>query len=317
VRCVVCHTPIDGKHDHELLAKQRATRDCEACHEEDAPLIEKYVGKDDRSKWVTNPILFEDAYLPGAIRNRLVDGIILALFALTVLGALGHGLLRAIARARYPEPAFVVETTFLYPRGLRLWHWTNAALVIVLAATGLRLHFGGREDPLLTFETAFHVHNFAGAILVVVGILYFVQNARTRNQRQYLGPIQDGLSGIRRQARFYLYGIFRGEPHPYHASSEKKFNPLQQLAYAAVMYVVFPILVVSGIVLLFPQVLPEKIGGKPGVWWFATAHYLSAAAIIAFLLGHLYLATMGDRVSYLFAAMITGRHRSHVRRENQ
>lgn len=312
MRCVVCHAPLGSERDHEIVPGPQAARDCEACHAADAALVAKYAGEDDRRSWVTNPLLFEKAYVPGAVRNRLVDGVVLALFALTVAGALFHGLLRLAASARRRAEPFDVVTTPLYTRGLRLWHWANAALVVVLAATGLRLHFGGREKPLLTFEQAFDVHNVAGAALVLLTVVFFVRNARTGDTRQYLGPPQDGTAGLMRQARFYLVGIFRGEAHPYHASAERRFNPLQQVTYAAVMYVLLPVLVLSGVALLFPQILPERIGERPATWWLATAHYLAGAAVVAFLLGHLYLATTGDRPGDLLSAMVTGRHRRRV-----
>jgi thiosulfate reductase cytochrome b subunit len=179
------------------------------------------------------------------------------------------------------------------------------------------VHFGGKEDPILTFETAFHTHNLAGVLLVLAGLAYFFRNAVTRKARQYLRRPQDGMKGLIKQARFYLYGIFRGEPHPYHATPERKFNPLQQIAYAVVMYLISPVLIVTGVILLFPRMLPDKIGGLPGVWWFATIHYLSAAAVIVFLLAHVYLATMGDRIGYLMSAMFTGRHRHHVPKKEE
>ena len=72
-----------------------------------------------------------------------------------------------------------------------------------------------------------------------------------------------------------------------------------------------------GIVLLFPRMLPDKIFGLPGVWWFATIHYLCSAVLIVFLLGHLYLATMGDRIGYLLSAMITGWHKHHKKKEEE
>jgi len=312
MRCVVCHTPIEGDLDHQILPKEKATRSCDACHGENAPLVRKYVGEDDRSTWVTNPLVFEEAYLPGTVRHRLADGIILALFGLTLVGGLGHGLLRAATRRRKPAGSFDVVSTDMYPAGLRLWHWSNALLFLLLAITGLRMHFGGREDPILSFETAFNVHNMSGVVLVIGGILYFVMNAWTGNAGQYLRKPMDGMKGIVRQVRFYLFGIFRGEPHPYHSTPSRKFNPLQLVTYAGVMYALFPVLVLSGVVLLFPGAIPDRIGGKPGVFWVATIHYLSAAAGILFLLGHLYLATMGDRIGYLLSAMLTGRHRHHV-----
>ena len=320
MRCVVCHTPIDGRGDpgdrdqhHAILPAEQAIRDCEACHGEDAPLVLKYVGERERRGWITNPLVFEEAYLPGTVRNRLADAIVLALFALTLLGAVVHGVLRLRARAKYPEPPYSVESIFLYPVGVRVWHWTNATLMILLAITGMRLHFGGKRAPVISFELAFHIHNLAGALLVVLGLLYFFRNWRSGDARQYLGKPQEGFRGFVKQARFYVYGIFRGEEHPYHAEPKRRFNPLQQGAYAGVMYLLFPVLIVTGVLLLYPSTVPDRLWGKPGVWWFATAHYLSAAGIVAFVISHLYLITMGDRIGYLLTAMFTGWHKHHVR----
>lgn len=69
-----------------------------------------------------------------------------------------------------------------------------------------------------------------------------------------------------RQVMWYLNGIFRGEPHPYHAAPAKKFNPLQHLTYVCVMYVMYPLLLVSGVALLFPNGMPEGFLGRPGVF---------------------------------------------------
>lgn len=315
MRCIVCHAPLGSQHDHEIVAMAQATRRCEGCHSGNAAIVGKYLASDDRSGWVTNPVLFEKAYVPGAVRHRLVDAIIIGIFGMTVVGALGHWFLRARAAARRPEEPYELETSFIYPRGLRIWHWTNAALSVALAATGLRIHFGGREKPIMSFEEAFNIHNVAGVLLLATTVFFYVRNVVTGDMRQYLGKPEDGIRGLVKQVGYYLVGVFRGADHPYHASKERRFNPLQQMTYASIMYGLVPMIAVSGIVLLYPQEIPERIGDRPGPWWFATAHYLLGCGLIAFLLGHLYLATTGDRASYLYKGMIDGLHRRHVRKK--
>jgi len=315
MRCIVCHAPLGSEHDHEIVPKAQATRRCEACHSGKAALVGKYVAVDDRSGWVTNPVLFEHAYVPGAVRHRLVDAVIIGIFVLNVVGALGHWLARTLAAARRPKEPFEVEKSFIYPRGLRIWHWSNAVLCVALAITGLRIHFGGREKPILSFEQAFNIHNVAGVLFVATTIVFFVRNVVTGDTRQYLGKPQDGLRGPLKQVLYYAVGVFRGADHPYHATRERRFNPLQQMTYASIMYGLVPMVAISGILLLFPQMFPDRIAGKPGAWWFATAHYLLGAGVVAFLLGHLYLATTGDRASYHYRGMIDGFHRSHVRKK--
>ncbi len=309
MRCVVCHTPIDRSNTHEVLPSDQAIRSCDACHDVNAPLIAEYVDQADPSFWVTNPLLFKEAYVPGATRNRLVDGLLVLLFWLTVCGVLAHALLRVLTRRNRPRMSAAAEKVRMYPVWLRVWHWSNVILIVVLAYTGLRMHFGQRRGPILSFETAFNVHNLAGALLLIVGVLYFVGNLIGRNQRQYLSRPRDGFRGVLSQARWYLFGIFKGEPHPYHASKEHKFNPLQHLTYAGVMYVMYPLLLLSGVALLFPDVLPRGVLGHPGVWWIAAIHWILSAAAILFLVGHLYLGSMGDKVRDLYAAMLDGDHR--------
>jgi thiosulfate reductase cytochrome b subunit len=314
MRCLVCHTPVDRSNSHEVLSSDQAIRSCDACHDVNAPLIAEYVDQADPSFWVTNPVLFKEAYLPGATRNRVVDGLLVGLFWLTVGGVLAHGLLRVLTTRKRPRMSAAAEKVKMYPVWLRVWHWSNAILFVLLAYTGVRLHFGQRRGPIMSFETAFNVHNLAGSLLVVVGVLFFVGNVLDRNQRQYLSRPRDGLRGILRQLRWYLIGIFTGEPHPYHAAPEHKFNPLQHLTYVGVMYVMYPLLLLSGVALLFPGFLPKHVLGYAGTFWLAAIHWIMAAAGILFLAGHLYLGSMGDKVRDLYAAMLDGYHR-HRRRE--
>jgi thiosulfate reductase cytochrome b subunit len=320
MRCIVCHAPVASELDHQIVKKAGANRNCEGCHSGNAAIVEKYLGSAkgggnvDRSKWVTNPVLFEKAYVPGATRHRLADAIILGIFALTVLGTLGHGLLRWIAASRRAKVPYDVETSFIYAKSLRLWHWTNALLMLGLAITGLRIHFGGREKPILSFEEAFNIHVILGVVLLPVTIWFFVRNAMAGDTKQYLGKPEDGLRGIFRQIGYYKSGVFRGDDHPYHVRKERRFNPLQQVTYAGIMYVLVPLVAISGTILLFSDMFPERIAGRPGGWWFATAHYLLGCGVVAFLLGHLYLATTGDKPSYNFKAMWDGLHRAHKKK---
>ena len=43
------------------------------------------------------------------------------------------------------------ERTYLFPAWIRLWHWLNAVLILVLGITGLSLHFADPKLPLVDF----------------------------------------------------------------------------------------------------------------------------------------------------------------------
>lgn len=61
-----------------------------------------------------------------------------------------------------------MTSLYLYPVWVRLWHWTNALLFLILIASGVSMHFAG-ADWLMSFATARVVHNVAGILLILSG----------------------------------------------------------------------------------------------------------------------------------------------------
>ncbi|MBF0160445.1 MAG: cytochrome b/b6 domain-containing protein [Magnetococcales bacterium] len=198
---------------------------------------------------------------------------------------------------------------YLYPLWLRLWHWGNAVLFLLLLISGVSLHFTDSQGALLPFRTALMLHNSCGLLLAVLYGLFVVVNWRSGNVRHYRPRYEhwrQWLAALQRQALFYGVGIFRGEPHPFPATAEQKFNPLQQLTYLLVVYLGLPLLIISGIWYLFPDQAPDQVLGWGGVWPVALFHYLVALFLTLFLLGHLYLATAGPTLTGELRKMITG-----------
>jgi thiosulfate reductase cytochrome b subunit len=182
----------------------------------------------------------------------------------------------------------------MFPGWLRLWHWTNAALFFALVATGVSLHFAGMGSAGLAFRWSVIIHNIVGVALVVALLYYFVAMVVTGHFRQFL-PYRGQLRDILLQTRFYLLGIFRGAHHPFVATPERRFNPIQQLAYVASVFVMLPAQGLTGVFLLFPDHAPDRIGGMGGIWPMAVTHSVLAYALGSFLVVHLYLAlTVGE-----------------------
>ena len=188
----------------------------------------------------------------------------------------------------------------------------NAVLCVVLIVTGLRIHFGVRAKPLIPFELAFNLHNVVGAILAVVWIGFVVIFALTGNAHSYCKAPPAWGRGMVRQVHYYLIGVLRGGPHPFHPEPGRRFSPLQQFTYIVVMYVLFPVLALTGVLLLFAGHFPETVHGYRTGWVIGTLHYLVSWAFVLFLIVHLYLITIGDRVSYSLRAMLDGWHRHHA-----
>jgi thiosulfate reductase cytochrome b subunit len=197
---------------------------------------------------------------------------------------------------------------YLYPLGLRLWHWTNATLFLFLIWTGLGMHYAGSKTVIISFETSVALHNICGIALSVMYVGFLVGNLLSGNYKHYLPKFKGIIGRLARQAIYYLYGIFKGAPHPHHATEKQKFNQLQQITYLQIMYVLMPVLIISGWFLLFPEYAPDKVLGAGGVWPVAILHSAVGFFGCLFMFGHIYLATTGDTVLANFKGMLTGWH---------
>lgn len=197
---------------------------------------------------------------------------------------------------------------FILPLWIRLWHWANALLIIILTVTGASLHFADPDLPLVPFATAAKIHDIAGLALAALYGFFVIANIISGNWWQYVPKPGGFVERCVRQTRFYCFGIFRGEAHPYPPTKEANFNSLQQIVYWFVMYFFMPLLVLSGLVFLWPDLAPKRVFGMDGLVPVAVLHYLVGLVIVTFMIAHIYLGTTGVKVTSLFKMMITGWH---------
>lgn len=186
----------------------------------------------------------------------------------------------------------------LYARFERFWHWTQAVLVLSLVVTGLEIH---GTIALLGFQRAVRVHEKLAWLLIVLVVFAIFWHFTTGAWRQYV-PTRHN---VRAMVRFYLQGIFQGEPHPTKKTELLKLNPLQRLTYFALKVFVFPVQIGSGLLYLLYDQLPAF-----GVDWrlgtIAFVHTAATYALVAFVLLHVYLTTTGETPTANLQAMITG-----------
>jgi thiosulfate reductase cytochrome b subunit len=210
-----------------------------------------------------------------------------------------------------------VRLLMLYPLWLRIWHWSNALLFLLLVTSGVSLHFAGPDSALIPFRTARSIHNVSGLLMVAGYLVYLVNNIRSNNIRHYI-PIWQGLvDRLIIQSKFYGLGIFKGEHHPIPPTENQKFNPLQQLTYVAIMYLAIPAMVITGIMLLMPEYAPDQFLGMGGLWPVAVLHYLIGIGLTAFLISHIYLASGGKTITHDLKKMIHGMEEIVVPKETQ
>lgn len=201
---------------------------------------------------------------------------------------------------------------YLYPIWVRLWHLVNAFLFLVLIVTGISMQYTDKQDYMLVvgFARAVKWHNIAAIILTINYIIFVTGNIITGNGRYYKIEKKDFFLNLSRQFKYYAGGMFKGEKHPFPITLESKFNPLQKLSYVLSMYVALPLLIISGLGLLFPETVVSRFMGISGLILTDILHITMGFFLSVFMLIHIYTCTLGSKPSSLFRGMISGYHES-------
>ena len=201
---------------------------------------------------------------------------------------------------------------YLYPKWIRAWHLINAVLFLILIVTGLSMQYTDKENLsyVVGFAKAVKWHNFAALVLTINYIIFVTGNLITRNGRYYRISKENFLSDLVKQLKYYSWGMFKGEKHPFPVTVESKFNPLQKITYVLAMYVAVPLLVISGIGLLFPEITLTRFFGISGLLLTDILHITMGFFLSIFMVIHIYTCTLGAKPTSLFWGMISGYHRS-------
>jgi len=202
------------------------------------------------------------------------------------------------------------EKLYLYPKWLRGWHLLNALLFIILIVTGMSMQYSGKDNNvfIVGFARAVKWHNVAAILLTVNYIFFVTGNIVSKNGRFYRIAKQNFWKDLFAQLIYYSKGMFSGEKHPFPVTAMRKFNPLQKFTYVLAMYVAMPLLVISGLGLLFPGITVNRFFGVSGLILTDILHITMGFLLSIFMLIHIYTCTLGSKPASLFRGMITGYH---------
>jgi thiosulfate reductase cytochrome b subunit len=173
------------------------------------------------------------------------------------------------------------------------------------------MQYSSPDNPLIAFDKSVAMHNSAGIILAINYLIFFIGNLITVNGSHYKIKRIGMFERLFNQFSYYSFTIFKGASAPYPATRERKFNPLQQFSYVLVMYIIIPILFLTGFALLFPSVVVNPLFGSNGLFITDLLHVIAGFIISLFLIIHVYFCTLGYKPGTHFKAMITGYHDIH------
>ena len=176
-------------------------------------------------------------------------------------------------------------------------------LFALLLASGLINHFALVGATAVKSLVA--VHEVCGFLLLACWLGFVLINAVGVMVTTIAFVVRVGWERAQNKRDFICLALCRGKTS-FPATTQSKFNPLQQVAYVGVMYGLLPLLLLTGLLCLYPQVVGDVFRVR---YWLLQAHFALAFISLFFIFGHLYLCTTGRTPHETFKSMVDGYHR--------
>jgi len=318
--------------NHDVVSGDWAIKECETCHSDASQLSEPMLLADrvpysvipafvsDSSVLNTGDIVMRDGklyyepnhnikdvnlYVFGHDNVGWIDMVGAFLFLGTVFAVSAHSGMRYLTARRHVPREAEIRHVYMYSVYERQWHWLQTTAILLLIFTGLIIHkpelFG-----VFSFRYVVQVHNILAAILVINAALAAFYHFASGDIRQYLPRPHGFFDQSFAQARYYLVGIFKGEPHPLEKTRERKMNPLQQITYLAILNILLPLQVITGILMWGAQTWPDTAEKLGGLGFLAPLHTIVAWLFATFIVGHVYMTTTERTPLTGIKSMVTG-----------
>jgi thiosulfate reductase cytochrome b subunit len=166
----------------------------------------------------------------------------------------------------------------------------------------------GLHGSTLNFQLMIKMHNYSGVLVSFNYLLFVFGNIAFTNHKFYRIKLKGMYKRLIKQATYYAFGMFKNQEPPFPLNEKRKFNPLQKYAYFFVMYLFLPVIILSGIALLYPEVIIEDVYNVNGVFLTAIVHATLGFLVSVFLVVHIYAASIGKSPLKNYKSMVTGWH---------
>lgn len=195
----------------------------------------------------------------------------------------------------------------LYPLWVRIWHLFNAVLIIILILTGAFMQYAGPDNQLFVsfYAGSARLHNLCAIFLTLSYLGFVAGNIISDNGIHYRlrkGLLRDSVIHL----KYYIWGVFRGEKLPFTISEDRKFPPLQKVTYLLIMYAAMPLLILSGLIMLFPDMAVIQKAGLKFYVFTDILHIVTGFVISLFLVIHIYVCTIGPKPGSVFRSIMSG-----------
>jgi thiosulfate reductase cytochrome b subunit len=253
-------------------------------------------------------------YILGHARDIGTDLLGFIFLVFTLLGAVGHAVLRWYFNRGRSKAHVETRKVYTFTLYERIWHWLMATTVTVLIVTGIGIHWAGKYY-FMPLPQMVSLHNFVSALMVVNAGLALFYHLASAAIFKFIPNRANLLRRMTEQISYYSRGIFFGARHPA-GEPGHVLNPLQQITYLVLLNVLFPLQIVTGLLMYGASKWQEFSAAVGGLEFIAPAHNMGSWLFISFYILHLYLTTTGHTVTSNIKAMVTGWHDEEIHQEH-
>jgi len=193
----------------------------------------------------------------------------------------------------------------LYSLYERFWHWTQALAAVILLVTGFEISYS-THFSVTGFQFAVTLHNIVAVLFIINAFLALFYNVTTGLLAQYIPRLKDLMPMGLQHAHYYVFGIFRGEPHPFDKTPDRRLLPLQKITYFGVLNFLLPFMIITGALKFSAYYNPALVESFGGLNVLGPLHRFGAWLFLSFLIVHVYMITTGRTLGHNMWTMITG-----------
>lgn len=326
--------------NHNVTQGKDAVNDCTTCHNADSRISQpikladyapamphfdldnnvngsgEFIITEDGTLYYQPKPENDDMYVFGSSRVSWVDWLGALMFVGSLLGVLGHGTMRYLAARKMPHGAAATKRVYMYDAYRRFWHWLQTATILILLITGVVIH---RPDMFgaFSFRGMVTIHNIMAVLLGINAALALFYHIATDRLKEFIPRPYGFFDDAILQAKYYIDGIFKGDPHPFEKRPDSRMNPIQKTTYFMILNVLLPLQGLTGILMWGVQKFPVAENLFGGLPFLAPFHSLIAWAFATFILVHVYMTTTGTTPVEATRAMITGYEEVEVHEDHK
>jgi len=317
--------------NHNVTRSENAVNDCTACHNDESRVSQPIkltnyspngvlpvfdtannvnasgeIVKGEDGALYYSPVPANDKmYVFGSSRVNWIDWLGALMFAGTLLGMISHGTRRYFSTRKQARAEKRTERVYMYESYRRFWHWLQTISIVILLFTGLIIH---RPDIFgaFSFRGVVTIHNVLAVILVVNALLSVFYHIATERVQEYIPRPYGFFDDAIVQAKYYMAGIFKNEPHPFEKRPDSRMNPIQKATYFGILNVLLPLQILTGALMWGVQKFPEFANWFGGLPFLAPFHSLVAWTFATFIVTHIYMTTTGATPLEAMRGMVTG-----------